>query len=561
MLKTFTQCSLRCMLAALLMGFTLTTISAQGDNCGAATTISCNDIVTGSTVGASVETVGTCGTSLNTSGGVWYRLTGNDMVVTLTTCNPGTNYDTKLGVFTGACGALVCVGGNDDGSPLGTNPDAACVVDETGSTLNRASTFTFNALAGNDYFILVTGFGTNVGTFELSVSCSPLVMNNDLCASAIDVTAGSVTAGTTVGATTESNGEPFCGTSITSPGVWYTFTPVVSGNYDIDVCGAPYDSKLSIYTGSCNALTCVDGEDDDFTNCGGNDPFITINATAGTTYYILVHGFGGGTGTFNLTISDAPVMPNVPNDFCADAITIACDETVSGTTTDATFDAVAFCGTSNTAPGVWYSFVSDGSTYTASTCNQAGYDTKISVFTGSCGALECVAGNDDGAGCTGFSSEVLFTTTAGETYFILVHGFGTATGDFDLTLTCCAAPMAVCQPATFILNDTDPIVVTVADVDGGSTADCGLASLTLAGGNFDCFDEGDQIVTLTIEDVNGSTSSCDATVTIVNTFMASEIGCIGDVNVTLGDNCSARITPSMVLTGNNIACAGNVVLP
>ena len=39
-----------------------------------------------------------------------------------------------------------------------------------------------------------------------------------------------------------------------------------------------------------------------------------------------------------------------------------------------------------------------------------------------------------------------------------------------------------------------------------------------------------------------------------------EVGCIANVNVTLGANCTARITPQMVLTGANVACAENIFI-
>jgi hypothetical protein len=68
------------------------------------------------------------------------------------------------------------------------------------------------------------------------------------------------------------------------------------------------------------------------------------------------------------------------NDLCADALPIACGETLSGSTVDATFDDVGTCGTSNTTNGVWYSIVGTGASITLSTCNAANYDTKISVY-------------------------------------------------------------------------------------------------------------------------------------------------------------------------------------
>ncbi len=145
-----------------------------------------------------------------------------------------------------------------------------------------------------------------------------------------------------------------------------------------------------------------------------------------------------------------PVMAQPANDLCTDAIEIDCSDgpvTVLGSTTTATFDAAGFCGTSNTAPGVWYKVAHDG-LLTASTCNQANYDTKISVYDGACGALGCVAGNDDTAGCSGLTTELSWSAD-GSDQLILVHGFSSATGDFDLTVTCAdVAENDLCEDAT-----------------------------------------------------------------------------------------------------------------
>ena len=76
------------------------------------------------------------------------------------------------------------------------------------------------------------------------------------------------------------------------------------------------------------------------------------------------------------------------NDLCTDATTMATNTSIAGDTTAATFDDVGSCGTSNTAPGVWYSItLPESGVLDLSTCNDADYDTKISVFSGDCGAL------------------------------------------------------------------------------------------------------------------------------------------------------------------------------
>ena len=128
------------------------------------------------------------------------------------------------------------------------------------------------------------------------------------------------------------------------------------------------------------------------------------------------------------------------NDLCENAIPISCDETVNGSTSEATFDNVGTCGTSNTAPGVWYSFVATSGVVNLSTCNQADYDTKISVFTGTCNELVCIGGQDDAAGCAGFTTSLTVLVTVGETYYVLVHGFEGATGNFTLSMTCFESP-------------------------------------------------------------------------------------------------------------------------
>ena len=129
-------------------------------------------------------------------------------------------------------------------------------------------------------------------------------------------------------------------------------------------------------------------------------------------------------------------MAQPANDLCANAFPITPNTTVSGTTIGSTFDNVGFCGTSNTTGGVWYTWTDTSGvqgTVTLSTCNQASYDTKISVFAGSCGSLTCVGGQDDAAGCAGFTTEFSFLSNGANTYYFLIHGFGGATGNFNLT--------------------------------------------------------------------------------------------------------------------------------
>ncbi len=399
--------------------------SIPNENCTGAININCAQTITGTTVGATSDAVGTCVTPLNTAPGIWYSMVGTGQQTVLSLC--GSSYDTKIGVFSGTCASLVCVTGNDDFCGL-------------------QSQVTFPAALGTTYYILVTGFGTNSGAFTLTRTCIPAIPN-DQCTGALPIACGGSVSGTTVGATIDAVGT--CVTPLnTAPGVWYTFVGNGANN-TLSLCGgATWDTKLGVFSGTCAALVCVTGNDD---FCALQSQ-VTFPTTLGTTYYVLVTGFSTATGAFTLTRTSAPL----PNDACTGAININCGQTITGSTScGATVDAVGTCVTAlNTAPGLWYQFVGDGSPVTLSLCGSA-YDTKIGVFTGTCAALVCVTGNDD---FCGLQSQVTFNTNALFTYYILVTGFGTATGNFTLTRTCAPACVGVPSPGSITPTTSDACV-------------------------------------------------------------------------------------------------------
>ncbi len=127
------------------------------------------------------------------------------------------------------------------------------------------------------------------------------------------------------------------------------------------------------------------------------------------------------------------------NDDCATAVAVTVPSLTAGFTLGGTIDAVGDCGTTTTAPGVWYSVTGTGNFMTATTCeNQApagsaDYDTKISVFCQDCAAPTCVDGNDDESGCD-FHSTIGWCSQAGAEYYIMVHGFSDNTGSFELSV-------------------------------------------------------------------------------------------------------------------------------
>lgn len=254
------------------------------DTCANATEIFCSSVVTGTTVGAAPDSPVTCGTSSGTGGAVWYRFIGTGDTIELSTCNPGSDFDTKIRVYSGTCAALVCVGGNDD---------------STCSFSGLRSRVTFNSLAGVEYQILMHGFGSSQGNYELSLIClaPPAPDPNDLCANATPIGEGTFV-GDTPG--NESDGSTTCGNANDSPSVWYRYTASQTLTLRAQTCGSGFDTVVSIHTGcpgeAGNEIDCSD-------NGCGLQSMAEAPVAAGVEYWIRVSGANGASGSYTLAVS------------------------------------------------------------------------------------------------------------------------------------------------------------------------------------------------------------------------------------------------------------------
>ena len=96
----------------------------SNDLCGDAIALECGETVTGNTLGATPDDAG-CASYGAGGNGVWYTITPTEAsVITLQTCLEGTNFDTDLNVYTGACDDLTCFSGfSEDGYTDGTSSD------------------------------------------------------------------------------------------------------------------------------------------------------------------------------------------------------------------------------------------------------------------------------------------------------------------------------------------------------------------------------------------------------------------------------------------------------
>lgn len=123
---------------------------------------------------------------------------------------------------------------------------------------------------------------------------------------------------------------------------------------------------------------------------------------------------------------------------------------------------------------------------------------------------------------------------------------------FNITVTDNEAPMAICQPITIQLDEFGNASITAADVDGGSTDQCGVASMAIDMDTFDCSNVGDNDVILTVTDVNGNVSDCTAVVTVED-GTAPVVSC-QSITVELDANGTVTITGADIDNGSTDAC-------
>ena len=124
---------------------------------------------------------------------------------------------------------------------------------------------------------------------------------NDVFGSAVVAGALPFTATVSTVEATAAVDDPSCVGNDTS--VWYAFTPVISTSITAETFGSDYDTTLSAYTGTQGALTQIACNDD---AGAGTQSQIRFPVSAGTTYYFMVAGLGGG-GNLVFALDAAPL--------------------------------------------------------------------------------------------------------------------------------------------------------------------------------------------------------------------------------------------------------------
>ncbi|MNK25746.1 hypothetical protein D3C87_440730 [compost metagenome] len=130
----------------------------------------------------------------------------------------------------------------------------------------------------------------------------------------------------------------------------------------------------------------------------------------------------------------------------------------------------------------------------------------------------------------------------------------TATATAIITVVDDLVPNVVTQDITVYLDATGNATITTADVDNGSTDNCGIDTMVLDIIAFDCTNVGDNIVELTVTDVNGNSASATATVTVFDDELPVAVAQNIAINLDAVTGL-ATITPDMIDNGSTDNCS------
>ncbi len=267
----------------------------------------------------------------------------------------GSSYDTLLGIFTGTTlDALTAVASNDD---------------EPGRTTSRLE---FTAQAGTAYQIGVGGKGGGNGLTLIDLGTIP---PNDNFANAQTITGRSAAISAANAQATLESGEPRILNLTGGKSLWYRWVAPDAGKFQFTAQSDGFDPILAVYTGTAlDRLTVVGASDNADAEAGASGSsyttaIVTVNATAGTTYFIQIDGRATGntpptTAPFTLLLNDSRWQA-----LTGDGVT--CAPTIGP-------DGAVYVGSTD---GFFHAFNADGTRrWPAIDLNESGLDTSAAAL-------------------------------------------------------------------------------------------------------------------------------------------------------------------------------------
>lgn len=276
----------------------------------------------------------------------------------------------------------------------------------------------------------------------------------------------------------------------------------------------------------CTAVT-IDRTITNVSCFGGNDGAIDLTVSGGKAPYTYNWDHGPTTEDVNSLSAGSYGLKVIDDNGCETDSIFSVSEPPSQ---DATIDSTAV-----TCPG--------------------GNDGKISITapTGGSGSYEYSING----GSTWQASGDYSGLTAG-IYDIRIRDaamplcFAILDPAFELETHDLIPPIAICRNISVQLDPAGNANISGADIDDGSSDNCGIAAMTATPNTFTCEEAGPNEVILTVRDDDGNEDFCTATVTVEDN--TAPVAVCKDITIQLDASGNASITGADIDNGSSDAC-------
>ncbi len=421
-------------------------------------------------------------------------------------------------------------------------------------TSNGSGEIDITGLDSGSYTNIVVTFATNCSGAPASVTLSDPADPTPNIAGSTDpttcggsdgtITLGGLTSGNSYTANYDYNGNGTSQGPLTANGSGeITLTGLAAGNYtNISVTDNGTNcsgGSLSQTLSDPSAPTYALGTLTDPSFCGGSDGSIQLTGLANNTTYDVSYDFNGnGVGPLSLTSDGSGnllITGLAAGSYTNIIVSLAgCSGTpLSATLNDPNSPSLSETHNDVTCPGG-----SDGSIDLTVTGGTPGFTYDWDN--------DGTGDNDDNEDLAGLSAG---------TYNCTVTDALGCTATISVTIndgTDNTPPTAICQDFTVSLDSNGDASIATADIDNGSSDNCGTVILSLDNDTFDCTNIGGNTVTLTVDDGNGNSDSCTATVTVEDNENPNAV--CQNIMVSLDATGDAMIIPQDVDGGSNDNC-------
>ncbi len=128
----------------------------------------------------------------------------------------------------------------------------------------------------------------------------------------------------------------------------------------------------------------------------------------------------------------------------------------------------------------------------------------------------------------------------------------TATCTSQITVQDITPPTAICQAVTVQLNAGGTASITPAQVNNNSTDACGVNAVTISKSDFNCSNIGLNTIVMTVTDVNGNSSNCNAQITVQDPIAPTAV--CQNATVFLNSLGNASVTAAQINNNSTDNC-------